>query len=124
MLRLIRDCRASTAVEFGLTAPVFFMALMAAIEFGLMMWTQLGLQHASEMAARCASVNTAICGSASTTQSYAVTQAFGLSLPASTFTVATAACGSQVTANHNFAFITSYFGAPTMALAARACFPK
>src|SRR5207253_1508315 len=116
--------RGTTAIEFGLTAPVFLMMLIGAIEFGLVMWTQLGLQHASEMAARCASINSATCNSVSATQNYAVTQAFGLSPPPSTFSVTTVACGNQVTASYSFLFVASYFGAPTLPLSAKACFPK
>jgi Flp pilus assembly protein TadG len=124
LLSFIRDTRAATAVEFGLTAPAFFAGLMAAFEIALLLWTQLGLQHGAEMAARCASVNSAICGNTSATQSYAVSQAFGLSVPASTFSVATVGCGSQVTANYDFGIISGFFGLPKITLKAKSCFPK
>ena len=118
------DSRGATIVEFALTVPVFLAMLIGVLEFGLLLWTQLGLQHATEMAARCASVNSNACGTTANIQSYASTQAYGLNPPPSTFTVSSPACGSQVTANYTFAFVTSYFGAPTIALSAQACFPK
>jgi len=42
----------ASAVEFGLGAPVFFAALLGALELGVLFWTNLGLQHAAERAAR------------------------------------------------------------------------
>ena len=56
-----RDQRGASALEFGLTAPVFFLLLFGVIEVGLLFWTQIGLQHGAEMAARCASVNSTLC---------------------------------------------------------------
>jgi len=123
-LRLMRCTAGGSAVEFGLIAPVYFAALIGAIELGLMLWTQVGLQHATEMAARCASVNSATCSSTSAIQTYATHQAFGLSVPASTFTVASLACGNQVSASYDFLYISAYMGAPKLTLNARSCFPK
>lgn len=119
-----RDTRGTSAIEFGLTAPAFFMIIFGIIECGLLLWTQLGLQHGAEMAARCASVNTIICGSVSAIQSYAAQQTFGLNPAPSTFTVITPACGNQVSASYTYGFITTYFGTPTLTLSAQSCFPK
>jgi Flp pilus assembly protein TadG len=124
LFRLIKDAQGASAVEFGLIAPVFFAALLGLIEVGLLFWTQLGLQHATEMAARCASINSTTCGSATAVQNYAVTQAFGLSLPPSTFSLTALTCGNQVTASHSFQSISAFFGVPALTLSARACFPK
>ena len=89
-----------------------------------MFWTNLGLQHAAERAARCASVNKAVCGSETAIKTYAASQVFGLTVPLSSFAVAQPACGFQVNASHEFRFITSNFGVPALALQASACFPK
>lgn len=118
------DARGATAVEFALTAPVFLAMLFGTVELGLLLWTQLGLQHATEMAARCASVNSSTCGSTANIQSFAAQQAYGLNPPPSTFTVSNPACGNQVTATYTFGFVTTHFGAPTIALNAQSCFPK
>src|SRR5689334_9202848 len=116
MRRLLRDVQGATAVEFALTAPVLFAILLAICEFGMMGWTQVGLQHGVEMAARCATFNTAACGSVSAIQNYAVQNAFGLNVPASTFTVAAPACGNQVSATYTFQFVMGYFGLSAITL--------
>jgi TadE-like protein len=54
-----RDARGTTAVEFGLTGPIFFAVLFGVIEGGLLLWTQVRLQHGVEMAARYATVTAA-----------------------------------------------------------------
>ena len=114
----------ASAVEFGLGAPVFFAALLGALELGVLFWTNLGLQHAAERAARCASVNKAVCGSDTAIKTYAASQVFGLTVPLSSFAVAQPACGFQVNASHEFRFIIGNFGAPAVPLQASACFPK
>jgi len=119
-----RDQQGATAVEFAITAPIFFMVLFGIIEGGLVLWTQMGLQHATEMAVRCAGINKIVCGKTSDIQNYATQQAYGLNLPASTFSVGTSTCGTTVTAAYTFNFITTYFGSPTVQLNAQACFPS
>jgi TadE-like protein len=123
-LHTFLDERGTAAIEFAMTAPAFFIILLGIIEGGLLLWTQLGLQHGVEMAARCASINASICGSTSAVQNYAAQQALGLSPPTSIFTVSTPACGNQVSANYTFQFLTTYFGLPTIAINAQSCFPK
>jgi len=123
LAKIRRDERGATAVEFALTAPVFFMIVFAIIEGGLLLWTQLGLQHGAEMAARCAGINKTTCGDNTAIQSFAAQQAYGLNPSPSAFTVSTAACGTQVSASYTFTFITTYFGTPNLALSAQSCFP-
>lgn len=120
---LWRDSRGASALEFALTAPAFFLFIFGIIECGLLFWTQLGIQHGSEMAARCATVNHTLCSSSNTTTSYAAQQAFGLTLPADTFSFSTAACGNQVSASYSFAFPEILHLSP-MTLTARSCFPS
>ena len=122
--RLCSDMRGVTAVEFALIAPVLFALLLALCEFGLLAWTQLGLQHGTEMAARCATFNSSACGDTTAIQNYAAKNAFGLTIPASTFSVTTPACGNQVSATHSFQFFTGYFGVSGVTLNAQSCFPK
>jgi Flp pilus assembly protein TadG len=122
--RLYKEETGAAAVEFGLTAPGFFMLIAGIICCGLLLWTQLALQHGAERAARCASVNSDLCGTVAAIQSYAAHQALGLNPPASTFTVTTPPCGNKVSAAYTFIFITKYFGLPNLAIGAEACFPK
>jgi Flp pilus assembly pilin Flp len=118
-----RDERGATAVEFALTAPLFFALLFGAIEGGLLMWSQIGIQHGAEMAARCAGIKKPKCLNESAIQYYAAQEAYGLNPPPSTFTVTAAACGTQITGSYDFALITTYFGTPKITLSAKSCFP-
>ncbi len=118
-----RDNRAASALEFALTAPVFILFIFGIIEFGLLFWTQIGLQHGTEMAARCASVNPTLCPASSAIAGYAAQQAFGLDLPSQTFTYSTPACGNQVSANYTFQF-PQVLNLSPLTLTAQACFPS
>ncbi|MGY3033353.1 Flp pilus assembly protein TadG [Bradyrhizobium sp. USDA 4354] len=120
---LWQDNRGASALEFALTAPAFFLFIFGIIECGLLFWTQLGIQHGSEMAARCATVNNTLCPNGNAITSYAAQQAYGLTLPAETFTFSTAACGNQVSASYSFEF-PQILNLSPLALTARACFPS
>ena len=124
LTRLACDFRGTTAVEFALIAPVFFALVFGIIEGGLLLWTQLGLQHGAQVAARCASINPTACGTTSDVQNYAAQQAYGLAISPSTFTFAVAACGNQVSANYAYVFFSGFFTTPSMTLDAQACYPK
>lgn len=124
LARAWSDVRGTAAIEFGLTAPIFFMMLFGLIVCAMLLWTQVGLQHGAEMAARCATIDKNACGSTSAIQNYAAKQTFGVNPPPSTFTVSTPACGNQVSASYEFPFITSFFGASSFTLSAQSCFPK
>ena len=129
MRRLLRDQRGGSVVEFALTLPLFLTLLLGVIESGLLLWTQLGIQHGAEMAARCASVNPALCGTSDGVAAYAAAQSYGLNVPASAFTFSNAGCGYQVAANYSYGLITAplvaaAFGTSAIDLRARSCFPK
>jgi Flp pilus assembly protein TadG len=117
-----RDESGATALEFALTAPAFFLLLFGIIEAGLLFWTQLGLQHGAELAARCATVNRTICSDANATTTYATQQALGLTLPAGTFTYSSPSCGNQVSGSYSFP-LPGFLGVGPITLAAQACFP-
>jgi Flp pilus assembly protein TadG len=124
MRRFRHDARGVTAIEFAFTGPVFFALIFLVIEGAFLMWTQVGLQHGAEMAARCATINPSLCSTSAAIQSYAVGQTYGLNPPASTFSFAAASCGNQVSASYNFAFLVSLFPTRTIALTAQSCFPS
>jgi Flp pilus assembly protein TadG len=114
-------------VEFGLTLPLFGALLFGAVESGVMLWTQLGLQHGVQQAARCATVDTTACGTESDIQNYAVSAAYGLSLPPETFAFASATCGNEVSASYSYYFLIGrlvFASSSSVALTARSCFPK
>src|SRR6266566_2498006 len=54
---LARDRRASTAVEFAMTAPAIFLFMFGIIECGYALWMQNALDYSTAATARCASLN-------------------------------------------------------------------
>jgi Flp pilus assembly protein TadG len=124
LARIWRDQGGASAVEFALIAPVFFLLIFGIIACGLLFWTQVGLQHGAEMAARCASINSTLCPSnnPSAITNYAMQQTLGLSLPASTFAYTTPACRNQVSASYTFQF-PDILNLGPLTLTAQACFP-
>jgi len=115
-------------VEFALIMPAFIFLGFDLIQFGLMMWTQAALQHGVELAARCASVNTTLCGTASQVASYAASNSLALNPPATTFTASAPngsnTCGSNfgnlVTASYSFNFFPI---GGQVTLKAHSCYP-
>jgi Flp pilus assembly protein TadG len=126
--KIWRDERGTTALEFAILAPVFLLIIFGITAVGMLFWTQVGLQHGAVMAARCASVNATRCPDGNAVKNYAVQQAFGLSLPASTFKYSTPSstppspCGNQVSAIYTFVF-PNILNLSPLTLTAQACFP-
>jgi len=124
LLRRIRADRSGvSALEFGILLPVFLALTFGIIQLGQAFWTQTALQHAVEMAARCATINSTTCGTTSSTQTYAATQAYGLTFPASTFVATTATCGNQVSATYSFPVTMAAWFPTTVSLSAQSCYP-
>lgn len=120
-IRFCRDTTATTAVEFAMTAPLFIGVLFAIVEFCLVLYAQLALQHGVEMAARCSAIN--VCPNTASAQTFAVSQSYGLNPPANVFSVSSSVCGSQVSATYVYNFLTSFTGGPSVTLNARSCYP-
>ncbi len=55
-LKLLKDCRATAFVEFGLLAPIFFIVTIGIVDFGRMMWLSNSVEHAATEGARYAAV--------------------------------------------------------------------
>jgi len=111
--------RAGAAVEMAIVAPVFVALLFAAFQGGLMLWTQIGLQHATERAARCAAIDASLCGSADLVKAYAVTQALAAKIPDSSFTLSSATCGRLIAGTTTVKILSASF-----TLKASSCFPR
>ena len=124
IVRILQDQRGTTAIEFALTAPAFFLFILGIFGCGLLFWTQVALQHGAEMAARCASINSALCPTSDPTaiSNYAAQQTLGLNPPLSTFIYSTPACGNQVSASYTFQF-TKLLNLSPLTLTAKACYP-
>ncbi len=126
-LRLARalghDRSGTSMIEFAVLLPVFLSLVFGMIDVGRLFWTQTALQHAVEMAARCATINATTCGTTANVQTYATTQAYGLTFPTTTFTVTAPSCGNQVTASYAFSF-SAFLPVSPVTLAAKSCYPK
>ena len=123
--RFLRDTCGTAAIEFAILSTVFFALILGILEGGYILYLDLGIQHATEMAARCASVNTTTCSDATSIKNYAVTQAYGISPPASAFSYSQPSCGNQVSASYSYSFLASYFwGQSAVTLTGSSCFPK
>jgi Flp pilus assembly protein TadG len=144
IVKLIRDTRGATLVEFTVTFPLFVLLMFGLLQAGLLLYTQLGLQHGVEVAARCASVNFAAnriglnqsCFAVApnkvtdtTIQQYAAQNSWGVIVPSSsTFTVTPptsgGVCGTNkgyvVTVTHRYNLMNYIFSVP---LTATSCFP-
>ncbi len=55
-LKLLKDCRGTAFIEFGLLAPVFFIVTVGIVDFGRMMWLSNTVEHAATEGARYAAV--------------------------------------------------------------------
>jgi len=116
----------ATAVETAIVLPAFLLFIFAIIEAGLLFWTQSTLQFAVEAAARYASINTTL--STSAIQTYAASQAVGMTISSSSFSViqppTTSSCGGyQVSISYPFNFIVSHLFTNTITLKANSCHP-
>jgi len=117
--------RGTVAIEYAFVLPVLLLLLLGIIDTGRLLWTYATIHRASEAAARCAAIKAASCPTFADAQNYAVTQAWGLSIDSSAFTVSGQACGIQVATNYVFTFsIPWLFGTGnTTTLTATACYP-
>lgn len=112
--------RGATALEYGIIAPVLFLFLLGIMDTGRLLWVYTTLNRAVEAAARCAAVNTSVCGNTRQIQNSAVAQAWGMTVTPGVFSVSTPVCGVQVSASYNFTFFAPGFG--SIALTPSACF--
>jgi Flp pilus assembly protein TadG len=122
--RVDRGTNGSVAVEFAFVLPVLLMFLLGIIDMGRLAWTVSTLDFATSAAARCDAINAAPCATVALTQSYAVSQAPGMALPASDFTVSSPVCGDQVKVTAPFFYFTPWITPQNSTLTATACYPS
>jgi len=128
---ILHDTQGTALVEGTLTLSFFILLLFGLVEAGLLIWTQVGLQYAVELAARCASVNTSLCGTQTAIKNVAVTNSLAApNISASTFTVTlNTACGSNpgnlVSASYTFSLFGIYvLNTTSLTLQAKSCYPS
>lgn len=143
---LIRDQGGASLLEFTLVLPIVLSLTFGTIQAGLMLWTQIGLQHGVEVASRCASLSDIAikytnlnpsltptqcytlqnnaAANASTVKSFAAANSWGTNPPASVFSVAfkpgSCPAGNLVTATYPFTAIQFLY---SITLTARSCYP-
>ncbi len=115
--------KGSVAIEYALILPVLLVLVIGLIEASRLIWTQTTLDRAVEAAARCAAVDTVQCGNPVSVQDYAVTQAYGIAVVSSAFTVANQTCGVNVSVAYPFTLLIPWTARGELTLRARACYP-
>jgi Flp pilus assembly protein TadG len=131
MVNRTNSRRGGAAVELAIILPAMLMFILGLMDCGRLLWTYTTLAHSVEAASRCAVVNSTTCGTTAAIQSYAASQAWGLGLTSSAFTVTAPTCGKEVLGTLTFTFVIPWFygAAPfgagnSMALSAMACYPS
>jgi len=119
---LRRDQQGTTAVEFGIIAPVLIAMLVGTMALCVGLFLIGSLHFAVEDGARCASVKTTVCSDAATTVAYTQSRYFGPAGVSPTFTYAAAACGNSVTAAITYSMNVG-FKTLVIPISATACFP-
>jgi Flp pilus assembly protein TadG len=123
----LRGRRGAAAIEYGLILPGVLLFVIGIIDVSRLLWTYTTLNRAVEAAARCGAIDIIDCGTTALVQNRGVTEAWGLNVTASAFTVSKPACGLQVVANYSFVFaIPALVGASplgTVTLGPTACYP-
>jgi Flp pilus assembly protein TadG len=120
--RGVSDETGAAAVEFALVLPAFLALILGVVFTTQMIFAEASLHDATEAAARCASVQTTVCTSNATTQTYAQGKYMGPAYPAPSFVSVTATCGHSVTGSITYSLNLGMtrFSVP---LSAAACFP-
>lgn len=122
LTRLRRDRDGASAVEFAIILPMLLMLVFGVMEFGRALWTQNALHYSVEQAARCATVDTTTCGTASQIATYAAGLA-GTGFASSVFTATVVACGNLVSASFPIQLHIPFLNY-SLTLTARSCYPK
>jgi Flp pilus assembly protein TadG len=121
LVRLLKDQRGASAVEFVIVLPLLALLLIGAFYVCFMMYAYSTLHYAVEDAARCRSVKTAVSTNATTTQTYAGSRFRGWGITP-TFVATQPACGNQVVGSGTFTLRTGLRSLP-VPMSATACYP-
>jgi Flp pilus assembly protein TadG len=123
-MRLMSCESGSSAVELGFTLSAFMSMLFGVVNIAVVLWTLASLHYAAQTAARCASVGSTGCTSASTIQTFALSQYFGRPLAgANPFVYSATGCGHTVTASYDYSLVIPLVGTYSLPLSATACSP-
>lgn len=125
-MRLLRDRRGVSAIEFGILAPVLFTMLLGALDFGRMFYISQSMNYATEQAARYYMLNPSAAQS-TVTQTLTAAMAGGMGSQLSVSYANTANCNSNsaltcttITATYPFHFVAGILGLANKTLTATA----
>ena|SRR5947208_2686883 len=118
---LLRCRGGSFAVEFGTIAPTLILIIFGIIELGRALWTLSALYYAVEEAARCASINSSLCGTADQIKSFAAARS-GAGFNTAIFNPSVVSCGNQVSASYPMQLNIPY-ASRSITLTATFCYP-
>jgi Flp pilus assembly protein TadG len=121
VFKFLRHSSGSSAVEFALVLPGLLILTIGTFYLFFTMYAAMTLHFAVEDAARCASVKTAICTNATTTQTYAASKYSGPGMGVS-FAATTPSCGNQVVGTGTILLRTG-IAAFSVPISATACYP-
>ncbi len=120
--------RGAAAIEFAIILPALLLLVLGIMDTGRLLWTYTTLNSASETAARCYAIQASGCTTPAAVQNYAVTQAWGLTISASAFSVTTQTCGARVSGTYVFTFVIPWLSvvgnSNSITLTAVACYPS
>ena len=126
MRKLLKSIRqnqdGTTAVEFSIVAPVFFLMVFGTIGLSFALFLIGSLHYAVEDGARCASVKTTICTDANSIVTYTKGRYMGPSNVSPAFVYAAAACGNSVTGTISYSMNIG-FKTFVIPISTTACFP-
>ena len=116
------DQRGASAVEFALVAPVVLLMLFGAIGGGVLAYATVSLQRATEVAARCMSMDRSDLCTSGTIAAYGTSAYSGPQLTGLTFVANKVSCGYKITGSGTF---STFPGLDFLSvnLSANACYP-
>lgn len=117
---LSSNTEGNAIVEFALVLPAIVMFILGIMQGGVALWDQNELTYAVQEAARCASINTTICGTSSQITSFAAARS-SAGFDSSVFTATTASCGNQVSASYPIQLVFPF--SVSVTLTAQSCYP-
>jgi Flp pilus assembly protein TadG len=116
---LFRDDSGAAAIEMAFVALPLLLFIFTIINTGRVLWLQNALENSVMQAARCATVNSALCGTANQITTYAAAQS-GAGFTSGVFSYAQAGCGNRVSASYPLTLPLMHL---SLTLSAQACFP-
>lgn len=116
---LVRDPGGTASLEMAFVAMPLFLFIFGVINAGRALWLQSALESSVMQAARCATVNPSLCGTANQIAAYAAAQS-GAGFTSAVFSFAQASCGNRVSARYP---LTLPVLNVSLNLSAQACYP-